>query len=340
MTRIDIPKACPNTFGRTHIIQTRPFLAHHDAALLRHNSLYTPAGVLITDSTYCSGVNVQGSFELQIHAPQIIAIETERDQCERGEVFHDCFWIGYFHDHFGHFLTSTLARLWALDAHGLRAQWYIAPTYTQSRDHDGFILPILNSLGIDHSRIVAPPENTLIRGVRIAEPAFVENAHCYREWGRFMQAIGQSFLNRHQRHSASRPVFLARSKASATTRRYDGEHELSVLLASLGIEIVHPQELPFAEQLDLWASHSIFVGFSGSAFMNAAFFQGKTVIILNHDGYIFGTQRMIDTIGGHHAVYLDVSAFLSVTDSEHHHYLIREPARLAVEIVQACRRAV
>lgn len=310
MTWIDHPRICPDTFGKMQIIETMPAIAHHDAAIVRHNSLYTPAGVLITDSTYCAGVTAQGAFEYRIYAPTIITPELSNGGSDLLDTPANCFWIGYFHDHFGHFLVSTLARLWALSALDRNPSYYIAPKYKGTYPQDGFINIILSSLGIESTRIISPAENTLIRQVQIAEPAFVENAHAYENWGPFMREIAQRLLGSHARPLSPKPVFLSRSNAKDATRAYEGEAELCRQLEEIGVEICHPQTLDITEQLALWDSHSVFIGFSGSAFLNAAFFQNKTVLILNHDGYIFGTQRMVDALCDNRALYLDVSPFL------------------------------
>lgn len=337
MTWIDNPRICPDTFGRTRIIETMPAIAHHDAALVRHNSLYTPGGVLITDSTYCAGVNVQGAFEYQIYAPNLIASERPEPLAETPSPLTDCFWLGYFHEHFGHFLTSTLARLWALDRIGHRPQFYIASSCTRSYPDGGFIEIILGSLGIDRTRLISPAENTVIREVTVAEPAFVENAHVYAPWGTFMREIGQRLLGANRRHASATPVFLSRSALQGATRSYEGEAELCQLLEGIGVEICHPQTLNISQQLALWDSHSVFIGFSGSAFLNAAFFRNKTVLILNHDGYIFGTQRMIDAVCENKALYLDVSPFLENDAARPHGYRITDPGSLTHTIIASLR---
>lgn len=337
MPWIDYPKICSNTFGRTQIIETMPAIAHYDAAILRHNSLYTPGGVLITDSTYCAGMNVQGTFEYKIHAPTVITPEVPESTADQTNTLTDCFWIGYFHDHFGHFLVSTLARLWALQFLDHRPRYYVAPTYKGIYREDSFINVILISLGIEHARIVSPAENTFIRQVAIAEPAFVENAHVYANWGVFMREIARRLLGPDTRPLSTRPVFLSRTNAQGATRSYEGEAELCRQLEEIGVEICHPQTLSIIEQLAMWDSHSVFIGFSGSAFLNAAFFRNKTVLILNHDGYIFGTQRMVDALCDNRALYLDVSPFLESDAAIADRYRITDTGGLVHTLIVSLR---
>ncbi|GBQ90234.1 glycosyltransferase family 61 protein [Asaia krungthepensis] len=336
MTWIDTTDICPNTFGRARVLETVPFMTRHDAALLRHNSLYTPGGVLLTESTYSAGVNVEGVFDYQVYAPMFIAADMPGTAPEM-DMPGESFWIGYFHTHFGHFLTSTLQRLWALDRLGQRPQWYIAPTYAGTQRAGGFIDVIMSSLGIDRDKILSPPENTMIRQVTVAESGFVENAHCYTLWGHFMREIGQRLLGDHRQQPSTRPVFLSRSDAHDATRSYEGEALLCSLLEEIGVEICHPQNLSIRDQLALWESHTVFIGFSGSAFLNAAFFRDKSVLILNHDGYIFGTQRMIDELCGNKALYLDVSPFLNRDESNPHRYRITDHGSLTHTIIATLR---
>ncbi|WP_438381104.1 glycosyltransferase family 61 protein [Asaia sp. BMEF1] len=328
----NVRKYCHETFGRSLVLTGRPSASHHDFAILRHDSLYTQSGVLIENSTYCAGENVEGAFNYHVYAPRMIAPDVATEEGPS-----DCFWLGYFHDHFGHFLTSTLQRLWHLPAHKRHYAGYIAPHCGGRDDENGFIAGIFDSLKIERRAILQVPENTILRSIVIAEPAFVENSHCYRIWGSFMRDLGRSILGTRRKPPEKRPIFLSRSQTRSATRCYEGEETLSQLLSNFGIETCHPESLSLKEQLTLWDSHSVFIGFSGSAFMNAAFFDNKTIIILNHDGYIFGTQRMIDAIAHNKALYLEVDLFLAKECSVSHRYRITEPEALTAEIIRAVR---
>lgn len=323
---------CRNTFGRSLVLRGEPSFSHYNNSILLHDSLYTLGGVLVENSTYCAGENLQGAFHYHVYAPRTVFLDHPPTEGPA-----DCFWLGYFHDHFGHFLTSTLQRLWYLRHHKQRYAGYIAPNYQSFHDEGGFIVKILDSLKIDRSQILSLPENSLLKNIDVAEPSFIENSHCYDVWSHFMRDIGQRILGKYSGTEHHRPVFLSRHRAASTTRRYDGEDALGAVLEKLGIELCYPESLTIEEQLKLWASHSTFIGFSGSAFMNAAFFQGKTIIVLNHDGYIFGTQRMIDESCHHKALYLDVDFFLKREEIDPNRYVITDPEGLAAKIVKAVR---
>ncbi|WP_025886221.1 hypothetical protein [Asaia prunellae] len=67
------------------------------------------------------------------------------------------------------------------------------------------------------------------------------------------------------------------------------------------------------------------------------FSKKKIVIILNHDDYIFGTQRMIDDVAGNRAVYLNVASFLTMECETTHRYQISNPQDLAAKIIRVVR---
>ncbi len=131
---------CQNTFGRSFVLQEKPSAACHEVVILRHNSAYTPSGILIENSTYCSGENEAGVFNYHVYAPRIIPLDFLPNEGPT-----DCFWLGYFHDHFGHFLTSTLQRLWYLSFHKRRYAGYIAPNYNGLGERNGFIARFLTA---------------------------------------------------------------------------------------------------------------------------------------------------------------------------------------------------
>ncbi|GBR12563.1 glycosyltransferase family 61 protein [Asaia spathodeae] len=324
---------CPNTFGRSLVLTGNPSFSHHEAALVRHHTLYTPGGILIENATYCAGENIAGAFDYHVYAPRVIS--PDAPVCDGPE---DCFWLGYFHDHFGHFLTSTLQRLWHIQKWQRHYAGYVFPNRRVSEQNLPFMSRIFEVLNINETQIFHVPENTMMRNIMVAEPAFIENAHCYEIWGTFMRELGRKILGSRGTAPEKYPVFLSRNLTRSPTRSYDGEDELTSLLMAFGIRSCHPECLSLQEQMALWDSHAVFIGFSGSAFMNAAFFENKTLIVLNHDGYVFGTQRMIDSIAGNRALYLDVSPFLELQDATSQRYRITTPGTLAAGIVTAIRR--
>lgn len=313
-----------------------PSVALYPQALVKHDSLYNTFGKLITNSTYCAGENIDGNFSYHIYAPNTIEPIVVNQEGPSNS-----FWIGYFHTHFGHFLTSTLQRLWSLKASQNKFNYYTCANFNNINDTDHiyeFIFIILDSLGIRYQNLVNVRDFSILRNITVAEPIFVENSHAYSDWAIFMRSIRQCLIGKHSPHPQNRPIFISRSHIKTGTRQYQGEDLLCECLEKFGIDICYPEELPFLDQLRLWNNYNIFLGFSGSSFLNSIFFQGKKIIIINHDNYIFGTQRMIDLESENKAIYLDAHAYLKKGTSDPNLYEIVNPHKLAIDLIRIIQK--
>jgi capsular polysaccharide biosynthesis protein len=61
-------------------------------------------------------------------------------------------------------------------------------------------------------------------------------------------------------------VWLSRRGLPAELGRVEPEHEIEAVLASRGWTIIRPEDLPVAEQIDLFATAAVVAGCIGSAF--------------------------------------------------------------------------
>lgn len=324
---------CAQTFGRSIRAYGSPSVTLHPQVLVKHDSLYNTFGGLIAHSTYCTGEGTDGHFYYHVYAPDIIDPVPHSATGPSGS-----FWIGYFHTHFGHFLTSTLQRLWYLKATDRHFEYFTCVNYDEvSGRNDAFISKIFDILKIDEGKILNVRDLSSLHDIVVAEPVFVENSHAYPAWAGFMRSIGHCLTGKRVSRPKMNPLYLSRDRVRSATRRYLGEDILCEALERMGVDICHPEELQFQDQINLWSEYDIVIGFSGSAFINSIFFEGKHIIILNHDDYIFGTQRMIDSEARNRSLYLNAHAYLQKTSDPHETYEITEPDRLAIDLVRIVR---
>ena len=97
------------------------------------------------------------------------------------------------------------------------------------------------------------------------------------------------------------PVFLSRTRGT-TKRVLEGDEELDDRMAALGFDVVHSQELPITEQVELAASASVLVGIAGSQLHLAAFAPASTQVIEIGDQRsphkLLGNQAAIESARG------------------------------------------
>ena len=78
----------------------------------------------------------------------------------------------------------------------------------------------------------------------------------------------------------------------------DNAAEITTILHRNAVEIVFPEELPFENQVGLWASDPIVMGFPGSAMHTSVFFSvffpGRTMLVIAHGRDMWVNQVLID----------------------------------------------
>ncbi|GEB03229.1 glycosyltransferase family 61 protein [Gluconobacter roseus] len=295
---------CKFPFGKSLILKGKPESRTYNKSFLFHNSLYDSNVKLIKSSSYAVGETLDGVFNSRIYAPETPILNSFSN-----EIIDNSFWLGYFHAHYGHFLLSTLQRLWKIDQ---KKDFIIAPSFDESLINNlDYIGIILDALEIDVNKIISPSSGCELRNITVNQSSFVENYFCYPMWGDFMRGISKKIISDNCGSLSETPVYISRSRMKSGTRFFEGEECVSETLKKFGIETVYVEEMSFKEQLDFWNRNKIFIGFSGSSFITSSFFGNKKLIILHHDDYVFGSQLMVDVSSNNKTAYINVENFIS-----------------------------
>lgn len=188
---------------------------------------------------------------------------------------------GHWVQHFGHFMIETVPTLWPTgpqlgDVVGLVfhkymfRRWSLEPWMQRVLDlagHAGRPIEVVGQLnGMAVEELVVPSRPVVMRGW--AQAAAVE------VWDR---------IATHREPSATRPpdslTYLSRTKVNAHARA-DGrlvrtsaarDRALDQVFARCGFDVVHPEELPIDDQLEVFARASVLAGLTGSALHMAAY---------------------------------------------------------------------
>lgn len=198
---------------------------------------------------------------------------------------------GNWMNHFGHFITEGLTTLWPR-VRGVRG--IVCHPYLFGNSVTSWHEELLFRMGWDVPVIVAThgaivdelivPERPVTLNHSIAPQAI-------NVWGRVASA-----------GTPSRDVFLSRSKLPPGRRDIPGDERLDDLMAGIGFDVLHPQEMPITEQLDAVAGARVLAGVSGSALHLSAFTHAHTRVLelgdtrTPHKALPF--QRIIDDAAG------------------------------------------
>jgi capsular polysaccharide biosynthesis protein len=166
-------------------------------------------------------------------------------------------YAGVLMDHYGHFLTESLGRAWAIKAYpDLPFVWQAHP---KKKRLNNWQVEVLKIVGIDVDRLRLVNRATRLETIILPETGL---------WlGRYIHpgqidALAAFAFRPPQRQR----VWLSRTRLPAAVGRVLDEDAIEDRLANLGWNIIHPQTLTVAEQLNAMADAELISGFVGSAF--------------------------------------------------------------------------
>lgn len=247
-----------------------------------------------------------------------------------------------FDNHYGHFLTETLSRLWPL-APGAEAApdlpWVFRRTSWRAPFSaiDGPVRDTLAAVPGLQERIVTPEEVTLIGKAHVPESAHIVGFAGHESFRRLCAAAGQTILERAglagETRYHGRSVYLSRSRLSARNRLVIDEGELEVALRRRGFMIVHPETLTLAEQVAIFNGAERVAACIGSALHTALLAprQGLRAVYLTGPAASV-TYMVIDRLCGIDARYVQ-ALWEPPWKNEHflHNYLDMDRALAAID---------
>jgi hypothetical protein len=211
---------------------------------------------------------------------------------------------GLFFRHFGHFMSESIGRLWAVNAIELAALpiyvfepwWRI--DYT---DCQHFAVQALRFLGVDPERIVRIERPSLIP--RLLVPRQKYGLGCLANppadfVGFLRQAEDRIERAAEGAGSLPRKVYVSRAFAPPTRGKIAGEQEFEQFVAGQGYHILHPEQQPLSVQVQVYANAEQLIFCEGSAAHACILLpnlRAKTAIILRRKGS--GVRIQFDGFG-------------------------------------------
>ncbi len=188
---------------------------------------------------------------------------------------HDSFeppivYLSFLPNHWGHFLTEGVSRLWAF------------LEYPELRDFDCFFghanfqnpsfHEFFQSCGIAPDRIKTFDRQVKIKKCYVPLPSINNRNRVFSDHKESLHAVADLMLQGDTPQYSDQAVYLSRSQFRGGPRRVlRNETELEASLSACGVRIVHPQGLELKEQIRLFNSHRVFIGSMGAAFHNLLF---------------------------------------------------------------------
>lgn len=234
------------------------------------DAVLTPIG---QNQGLSGGVFDQSRRQIQLarilHREDVIFGNARYDDAIKYEMeIDEGIWVGKMTAHFGHFITEGIARLHAAWANNLPII-YSGKLISNSQQSRARLLPwmsdVLRLIGIDPSRIIFIEKNTIVRRLYVPNPGL-----------ELSRSLNLDFVNalRMRVEKALSPIsaleidqgenlFLSRSNL-VDARIALGELPLQVALGEKGWNVLHPEALPFHEQISKLVPASAVAGLYGS----------------------------------------------------------------------------
>lgn len=212
-----------------------------------------------------------------------------------------CYFLGNLLPHWGHFLLDGISRL-----------WFLLHLPTDLRRELKFIcydnhMPtwgwqILSAFGINEENLIFMKKGMLIKNLIMPLESYRTHVSASSEFQCVFDTIRDFYCNQLD-VQPTRKVYLSRRNQLA--RKLSNEIDIESLLASEGYEIIIPESLSVAEQVQLAASSKTLIGTTGSGLYLAAFQKrDTTTIILHPKDFLLFDDFILSAIGHRKSIFI------------------------------------
>lgn len=207
---------------------------------------------------------------------------------------------GYLMNHYGHFIIESMSRLWARDrfpdlpiVFTRQGKWRNTPGYGDD---------VIDALNLrDRIRLIDKP--TMLRQAICPGTAFEYRWRAFAVADEPHLSVAKNLKTR-SRRVWSRPAYLTRSGLPDNLRKSGTEPALEAELAQRGFDIVRPEELSLAEQIELFEQAPLIVGTVGSAMHTALFSRSSGALAVLNWGRGFEHCMLVDSVKAHSSYYM------------------------------------
>ena len=185
--------------------------------------------------------------------------------------FSDAIYGGVFFNHFGHFLTESLGRLWPVNAPELKSLPILVHSLwgqIDLEDETGYHAISLKALGIDPKRVRFIQGNILVSRLLVPEQHFWYSPDGAPD-SAFVEFLStsQSNIENQLGSNAQLPkkLYVSRIRWNPARGIVIGEAEFETFLSKNGYTAIYPENLNYQQQLEYYTSADLIIFAEGSA---------------------------------------------------------------------------
>jgi len=228
-------------------------------------------------------------------------------------------YAGHLFDHYGHFITEGLGRLYLLnkpaDFKRVLFHPFIFGNVSSSNSLKEFQRIIFSSVGIPERKVQIISTVARYEELWIPEQAWPINKCPHPVMRRLYAKIRRNLRNKFGKSRepfGCERIFIARRGNLRSSRN----EVIEKLFRDRGFKVLEPQSLSFPEQIKYYVNAKVVAGFCGSGLHNIVFCPSEAILIEigddrnKHKGLLM--QNAANSIGENRSLFIDYNESISV----------------------------
>ena len=243
----------------------------------------------------------------------------------------DYVFLGTLTGHYGHFITTAMARLWpARLAPDMSTRYVILNQQQPASFFDiKFIEEVFNAAGVTRHNTVNFDHPVRFQRITVPSPAIEEHNFSHRVFGTLCARIGDLMVPEHLVPNDT-PVFLSKAILTTGVSRIVNEAELCDHLVRAGVDIVHPETMDMPEKIAMFRSRRVLTGLAGSGLHTGVFAPNRDKLALAFSPYLLSNQLLLDQAsGGTTTTYMAEATVEPQASDWQTSYRLADPAKVA-----------
>jgi hypothetical protein len=219
-------------------------------------------------------------------------------------------YLGNVIDHYGHFLLSSMSRVWALRSHDLRETPLVGhgPGVPDGWFSHSFVRGLYGAAGVVQEDFAVFEQPVRIRELIVPRPSLEEHNFAYAVHAEIAHACGDRLAKTQDLSTVRDMVYISKHALHAHPTGLSNEAALVMAFERAGVPIVHPQYLSLAQQVALFRTTRRIIGQVGSAFHTTILSPpgpDQAFIQLAHAPDHYGSNHaLIDLLNGNPSLYV------------------------------------
>jgi capsular polysaccharide biosynthesis protein/Flp pilus assembly protein TadD len=198
-------------------------------------------------------------------------------------------YLGWYFNHYGHFLLESFSRAWPLleiskwEGHRFIFHVHDANNIAQRR-----YLWFFEKLGIARDRILFITQDTVFEQLIIpTQQAVLARAISEKLITLYRKIALNAYQKKSGKNKIGQKIYISRRFLTGNKRRGVNEQCLEQYFEGKGYRIIHPQFMPFEEQINCFVHAKSVAGCEGTGLHNVLFsLNCKTMLLISHSGRI------------------------------------------------------